>query len=382
MNKFFILFLVPIILTAGCVTDDNNGDENNETGYGDGDEDCQQEKFTSPPADLDEIVYILPMGGTHGDHIAPVDHIYFIREDDMVQVAEPIEVYSPEDGTITNIQHMGGFVSDYDVVFDDYHITISHACGLKSIFIHADELSSKLTALAPAAGGSTSVNIPVSAGEVIAYYTGSLDYLVIDQQITNNLIPDSYSIDPERLHIQDPFLYFEDTIEARLIELSIRTVEPIGGLIDYDVDGTLLGTWFKEGTNGWAGLDAARYWADHLAIVYDELDPDHVVISIGTFKDVGAQFGVKGNSPDPVEVTTDSGMIEYELLTYDHFDGDIRWNNKYLAKGVEARSYEDTESGVILLELIEDRMLKVEIIPDMTADQVDGFTQNAEIYVR
>ena len=376
-----MLGIVSVIFIAGCVQE----------GYVIPEQQCEPEKFTSPPANLDEILYILPMGGTHGDHVAPVDHIYFIESHTMDPGEPRVDVYSPEEGVITQIQHMGSFQGDFNPdPFDDYHITIKHSCDLTSIFIHLDRLSPKLAEVAPEWGESTSVNVAVEAGEVIGIYSGSLDYLIQDSSITNNLIrPESYESFPERLNIQDPFPYFVEDIESKLIEKSIRTEKPVGGLIDYDVDGTLLGTWFREGTNGWAGLIEERYWADHLAIVYDELDPDHVTISLGTYAgnfrgDIGksAQFGVKGNSPDPVEVTTSSGLIKYELVDYNHYDGDKFWDGSYIVKGVKAVNLENIPGGVALFELVEDRKLKVEIFPDKKGNEVTGFTENAQIYVR
>lgn len=344
-------------------------------------QDC--EKFTSPPANLDKIDYILPMGGTHGDHIAPVDHIYLLEIEGMKTEEAIVEVYAPEDGRITGIQHMGSFRGDSPEIFDNYHLTIQHDCGLKSIFIHIDELSEKVAENAPEFGESSWGNLQVSAGEVIGYYGGSLDYLVIDPSITNKLdnYSESYKNDPERVNIQDPLIYFEDEIEERLIELSVRTEEPIGGLIDYDVEGTLLGTWFKEGTNGWAGLSMERYWADHLAIVYDELDADYIVISIGTYGNMGAQFGVKGNSPDPITVTEETGMVKYEMVEYEHYDGDILWDRSYLSKNIVGRSTGRVR-GVVLFEVLGDEKIKVEFFQDKTGAEVNGFTENAMVYER
>ena len=38
--------------------------------------------------------------------------------------------------------------------------------------------------------------------------------------------------------------------------------------------------------------------------------------------------------------------------------------------------------GVIILQLIEDRRLKVEIFPGKTANELNGFTDNFKFYVR
>ena len=251
-------------------------------------------KFDYSIADLDKVDYILPMGGTSGDHVAPIDHIYLWSEQD-------VGMYSPGKGTVIDMQHMGSFRGDDENLepFDDYRIVIIHDC-YESTFIHLDELSPKLAAVAPDFGEYKSVNVPVEAGELLGTYTGSVDYLVVDESRTNNLInPESYKDFPQRLHIFDPFDYFNDEIRSQLQDKCLRTAEPIGGFIDYDKDGTLLGTWFKEGTNGWSGLDPERYWRHHLAIIYSNIDPNHVVVSIGNYSGKSAQYCVKGNEPDP-----------------------------------------------------------------------------------
>jgi hypothetical protein len=80
-------------------------------------------------------------------------------------------------------------------------------------------------------------------------------------------------------------------------------------------------------------------------------------------------------------VTTATGLVKYELLDYNHYDGDRFWDGGYLLKGPKAVN-QDIPGGVMLLELIEDRRLKVEIFPYNKASEVNGFTINAQIYVR
>ena len=251
------LLLVLIILIGGCVTEYGSEYSIEERIT----EDTEKKEagicglFNYPPAELEKVEFILPMGGVSGDHVAPIDHIY-LRSD------QNVEVYSPDDGNIYSMQHMGSFTGDNENMepFDDYRLVINHDC-YESTFIHLDELSPKLAAVAPEFGKYKSVSVQVGAGELLGSYTGSLDYLIVDGSRSNNLSnPDSYSSFPEKLHIFDPFDYFSDEIRDQMRDLSLRTEEPVGGYIDYDKDGTLLGTWFKEGTNGWAGLNPERYW--------------------------------------------------------------------------------------------------------------------------
>lgn len=374
--------LLILLLFVGC-TADSEDVEINKVGIH---KDCEGTdiKFDYPPVELDKIAYIVPMGRVHGEHVLPTDHQYYIAPDFMKQEAAEIviDVYSPADGVVTDIQHMGSFRGDEDrPPMDDYRLVIQHTCTISSAFIHIDEISSKLAEVAPAFGEYTKVDVPVKAGEVIGTYRGSVDYNVVDDEVmlAGIVNPQSYkSFDEDKLHISDPFDYFNDELRSRLIAKSIRTAKPEGGKIDYDVDGRLVGSWFREGTRTGKEIDFnTRYWTDHLAVVYDHIDPEYVVVSIGSYEGKGRQFGVKGNSPDPAEVSVETGLVKYELVSYYYGD----WDQKSLVRGIKVKNYESTE-GVVLFQLIEDRKLKVEIFPGKTSAEVNGFTENAKTYER
>ena len=59
----------------------------------------------------------------------------------------------------------------------------------------------------------------------------------------------------------------------------------------------------------------------------------------------------------------------------------IATQNKSLVKGLKVKNG-DYVVGVALLQMLEGRKLKMEVFPDKTAAQVNGFTENAKIYVR
>lgn len=363
MKKRLLLLLL-IILTA-CSVEDK--------------EECQL--FNYPPVNLTNVSYIIPMGSVSGEHVAPIDHQYYVAKDFFEQNIS-IDVYSPADGVVTDIQHMGSFVSEnVDIRFDDYRLVIKHSCGLESVFIHIDELSPKLKEVAPGFGEFKTVDVKVEAGEIIGSYRGSIDYNVVDQNIQINLVnPESYKDFEQRLHIQDPFLYFNNITKEKLIAKSLRTAKPEGGYID-DTDGTLIGTWFKENTNGWSGLKPERYWADHLAIIYHHIDTDHIIISIGTYEGRAQQFGVKGNHLDISKVNKFSGMTKYELVHYDYFLDNKPWDRTTFSQDLIIWNSPYVQ-GVILLEMLDERKLKVEILPNLTLSNVTTFSNNAMIYVR
>jgi hypothetical protein len=378
--KFLMNVIVVILITSmfrGCVDSTDFSAE----------EDSGDEKsimFYYPQFDLSKVVFIEPMGSMIGNHVTPIDHQYYMALDHMLQDAAQIivDVYSPASGTVTHIQHMSSLPGD-TIQIDDYRIVIQHTSKISSVYIHLDTLSAKIAAVAPPPGEYASVNVPVGAGEIIGYYSGTIDYNVVDEDIvlTGFVNPASYEAEPWKIHTPDPFDYFHEPIKSQLIAKCLRTAEPEGGKIDYDIDGRLIGSWFKENTNGYAGLDPDNYWVDHLSVVYHSVDPEHVIVSLGSYNNQPRQFGVKSNSPDPAEVSVATGQILYEMVDYDYYDGDVRWDRESLIQGLKLRNY-DFVQGVVLFQLIEDRKLKVEIFPDTTAAGVGTFTTNAMIYVR
>jgi len=392
MNKIQLKFVIVIILAAfltlsGCTSDQNKDNANtkhelsndngnkNESGF---------ITFNYPAFDLEKVAFIFPLGGMIGAHVTPIDHQYYVSYDfnEGEEANVDIQVYSPGNGIVTQIQHMNVAVGDSPMYVDDFRLVIQHTPTISSIYIHIDELSEKLVAVDPGLGEYANVNVKVSAGEIIGKYGGSVDYNIVDENVVFPFInPASYEIENWKIHCPDPFNYFNESIKSMLVEKCLRTQEPIGGRICYDIDGRLVGTWFKAGTNGYAGVNPDRYWAGHLSIVYDSIDPEAIIVSIGTFVDNAKQFSVKGNSPDPGNISVDDGLVIYELVDFEYIKNDTIWNRTNLVKGLKVRRSEYVQ-GVILLQLIEDRELKVEIFPGKNADQIDSFTENAVIYVR
>ena len=385
-NKHLILFALFVALTlffSGCTTDETS-EENSE---GEQSEDENEEVsgsiiFDYPPFDLDKVYYIIPMGAMTGAHVTPIDHQYYVSYDYEGEQLVDIDVYSPADGTVTSIQHMDVAAGDSPLAVDDFRITIQHTSTISSYYIHIDELSEKLMAVDPGLGEYANVNVQVSAGEIIGKYGGSVDYNVVDEDVELGFInPDSYIWEPWKIHCPDPFDYFNESIKNQMIEKCLRTDDPIGGKICYDIDGRLVGTWFENGTNGYGGVDPDRYWASHLSIVYSHIDPDAIIISIGTFVDTAQQFAVINNSPDPAEISVDDGLVIYELTDFEYYKNDTMWDRASFMQGLQLRNSMGVR-GVILLQLLEDGKLKVEILLNETSKTVSDFTGNAKIYVR
>jgi len=337
--------------------------------------DCEGKRitFNYPPIDLDNVLFITPLGQMSGSHVTPVDHQYY-------EGKGTVNIYAAADGTITFVQHMTSSVSDPgdERFVDDYVITIKHTCTIESHFIHVDN---PIKEIVDAVGGEgyKYIYLDVKEGQLLGTYEGTVDFNVFDKEVENNFVnPDSYK-STQYSEVKDPFDYFNKDIRDKLRAKSLRSVEPIGGKIDYDIDGKLVGTWFEENTNGHQGVNRERYWAGHLSFAYDHIDPSLVIISVGTFQGKSKQFAVKGNSPDPAEIDVDSGLIKYELVNWDYFSDGKHWDRGELVKPLTAKEAHESY-GVVLVEMIEDRKIKFEAFPDKI--QVNGFTGYAKYFVR
>ena len=363
---------------------------------------CKNEPvtFRISPLRLEDIQYIEPMGAMRGEHVTPTDHQYW-RPPPWSEDPRPREVFAPAEGIITNIQRLH-FQPDPNAppTATDYRLEIEHSCTISTVFIHITELSEKIEeelGEIPATGyySAGAIRIPVNEGEVIGtiYGTGGfhdiyqIDFNVVNKEIKLNFVnPSSYEGDPWKIHIDEPFKYFNKELRQQLLAKNLRSVEPLGGKIDYDVDGRLVGNWFKEGTGGYSANDlAGRYWIGHLTFAYNDIDPEHIMVSMGDFEEgKTGQFGVKGNKPDPADVSVATGIIKYELVRFDYYLGNSnqRWDRRSFANNIKERNTDNNVEGVMLVQMIKTRKIKFETFPGKTASQVSDFTENAKIYER
>src|SRR6185503_12786296 len=127
----------------------------------------------------------------------------------------------------------------------------------------------------------------MKAGQVIGKVRGgfTFDFALIDTTVTRKgfVRPEQFlQRDPWKPHTVDPFDYIDEPMRSQLAALNPRKAPPLGGKIDYDVDGRLAGNWYREGTGGYAGLSRRwDYWVGHLSFAYHHLAPSVVIVSIG-----------------------------------------------------------------------------------------------------
>lgn len=356
-------------------------------------QDCKERdvKFTSAPMKMEDLAYIRPLGAVNDGHVTPTDHVY-IGPPNPNAKDNTYPVLMPADGTILDVSAMPaqyiGDRSEQKTAGEDHRITISHSCRYFSIYIHIHKLSDKIIAavgdLQP--NESKKANIELKAGEVVGYIGGStFDWTPVDTSSTLKgfITPKLYDGESWKIHTVSPFDLYTGELKAQLEAKSLRSVAPLGGKIDYDIPGKLIGNWFKEGSGGYSGgsQNGGRYWDGHLAIFPDYIDPDSTIVSIGNWDGAAKQFVASGKV-DPANISSNDGLVKYELkrISYLTAQNTPATGNTY-AKGMKVSQGGSVE-GTILLQVMPGEKLKAEKFLGKTAGQVTGFTAAAQMYER
>lgn len=357
-------------------------------------QDCKQRdvEFSSAPMKMSDLNIIRPLGAVNDGHVTPTDHVYVGAGTNAPDNSYP--VLMPADGTVTSVAAMPNqYVGDraQETASEDHRLTISHSCHYFSIFIHIHKLSDTLKnavgTLQPNENKNTSIEL--KAGDVMGYVGGqTFDWTSVDTetQLKGFITPKLYEGESWKIHTVSPFDLYKEPLKSQLEAKSLRTVAPIGGKIDYDQPGKLIGNWFREGSGGYSGQNDAssggRYWDGHLTIAPDYIDPVSTYVSIGNWaNDTAMQFTVKG-AADPATVTAATGIAKYELLRMSHVTSNgAHWTGNSHATGLKL-SQNGSVEGTIMFQVMDGEKLKVEKFPGKTAAQVAGFTSAAQIYAR
>ena len=348
--------------------------------------------FGTSPMDPKDVGVILPYGGMIGAHVTPIDHMYF----SPIVFNSPRDTYEVQamaDGLITSISERTQNVTDTNNGTPkeaEYQMKFWYTCDFASYYDLITSLSPRLKTEFDANkknGGYANVQIKVKEGEVVGRIGGqTLDFAVYDYTkiLPGFIVPEHYLAESWKLHVVDPFQYFKEPVRTQLLALNPRQVEPREGKIDYDQDGKLVGTWFKEGNNGFGNTGGRNStpWRAHLSIVYDSLDPEMVIVSIGDYGGQSQQFAVKGNTPDPAKIG-EGEVVKYELVQVDHYRTSTNqlWDRMHAYNDLKGRPGAYVK-GTALVQLTAPRKLKFEAFPGKTANQVTGFDNNAIVYER
>ena len=343
----------------------------------------------------EDINFIYPLGALKQSHITPVSHNYIYPKRDVVA-----DVFSPVDGYVVKMSNRNATELASDSVSAstaeqgaEIHYIIEASCDFYVVLDHVTEPPEPFLS---AVGDTFNawVRIPVKAGDLLGrqHDGNKVDLSVVDLtrgETSGFVINESYHSgeygEPYKLFEQDSFEYLTEPLLSEVEAKSLRTETPRGGTFTYDVDGTAMGNWFQEGTGGYAGdieMVFFNYFAGHLALVPDALNPDELRISIGDgFKGEswGSHWGVTGNQPDFREVTPSTGPTAFGLQSLDACDPAYATNPK------APEYYErcpSAEVGTLLVELLDDRTMRVEAFFGSPPEGSLTFSDAARIYVR
>ena len=344
-------------------------------------------KLKTFPLRAEDISKINPMGMMASGHTTPNDHLYLVAHESPDK-GKLYDVLAVADGHVVTIQWRpnppGGQAQFDPTVFDravDLKVTLEHAATCWSYVDHLVEVSDAIRKeagerLKP--GQPVLLRVPVKAGQVIGKVRGgfTFDFALIDTTVTRKgfVRPEHFlKRDPWKPHTVDPFDYIEDPLRSELLKFNARKTPPLGGKIDYDIDGRLVGNWYREGTGGYAGLNRRwDYWVGHLTFAYHHLAPSVIIVSIGELDGRARQFAVRGNSPDPAKVSKADGLVKYALAT----------PNVDSRTGKPMPGFDERTYGTLLVQLVEERELKLEVFVGKQPDEVKSFTAAARTYER
>jgi hypothetical protein len=338
---------------------------------------------------MDKMGYIRPLGSMLDGHVTPVDHVYVAPKSRSV-ADNTYPVLMPADGEVVDVGRMPdqyiGDRADVKLAQEDHRLTLRFSCRYYSIYIHVHKLEGDVAKAASdlQAGASKKTNIELKAGDTIGYIGGdTFDWTPIDVKTTLKgfISPALYQGESWKVHTVSPFDLYTGDLKAQMEAKSLRTTKPVGGKIDYDEKGKLVGSWFREGTNGYSGSDQSRYWDGHLSVVPDYIDPSTTIVSIGNWDGTAKQFMVS-SSVDPSKISKTDGIVKYELKSMSYLTkSGSAWDGNSLVQGLHG-SPSGSVAGTIVFEVQDGEKLKVEKFIGKSASQVEGFTSAAQTYER
>ncbi len=346
--------------------------------------------LTHSPMDPEDFSILIPYGLMIGEHVTPIDHQYFAPFD-YNSPRDSFNVYAMADAKIVEIgARQKANPRNPNDKYEEYRIVFSHTCTFFTYYDLVTSLSPDLKTeydkRKSSNGYAGNIDFEVKAGQLIGKIGGqTLDFAVwnTEKPLTGFVVPEHYRGEPWKIFIANPYDYVSADLKQLLTDRNPRTVEPIEGKIDYDIDEKLIGNWFIEGTGGYTGGSRANYWETHLSISPDHFDPTSYIISFGNFNGKAQQFTVVDKSFDPTQIGVTTGLVKYTLANFTYVDNSGNyWDRVSLVKSLKLIPSTDFITGCVLFEMIDTRKLKMESFPSIACREVTAFTDNVQIYER
>src|SRR3989304_6603375 len=209
-------------------------------------------KLGTSPMKSEDFSMVLPYGLMIGGHVTPIDHQYF-SPTVFNSPRDKYEVRAMADSNIVDIQpRVKPEGTEYRFVFTIsctlfyyYDLVTSLAPDVKKIY---DESSSGQI--------KKSLNMAVKEGQLIGRIGGqALSFALwgTAKPLKGFAIPEHYKGESWKIYTADPLDYYTDRLKKLILSKYVRTASPVSGKIDYDIDGRLIGNWFREGSGGYNG---------------------------------------------------------------------------------------------------------------------------------
>jgi len=258
-------------------------------------------RLTALPLAEEDYQVVRPLGSLGPtSHTLPTEHHYFYltpSQDPETGRRAPARAMAA--GWVVEVASLKHAVAG----FTDYDLTLGLCRDFSISYGHLSELTDDLLAELAGSGdcetyttdGETYTRCryrlrhQVDAGELLGYAGGNPDQYALDIGAHDYRREQNVFVNQQRYRSDASYMIYAvsalDYLTPELQTLvdakvggwngAVRTVPPVHGQISYDVPGTAMGNWFREG--------APTHPEDpHLALVRDNVDPGVYAISAGT----------------------------------------------------------------------------------------------------
>ncbi|XOB98714.1 hypothetical protein ACMC9I_01075 [Deinococcota bacterium DY0809b] len=259
-------------------------------------------ELTALPLAQGDFTSIVPLGNlSPSDHTLPTEHHYFVLPLDPANPdrAQQVPVLAATRGTVVeveDVEHVNRGFHDYDLtlgVCRDFSVHYGHLSQISEAL--RAELGTPTRCDTYTTGGNTyrrckyRLHGEVAAGEELGRAGGNPEQYALDLGAKDYRREQNAYANPARYRNEATFLLYavspldyltpelQDAVDPKMgdFEGNRRTREPLHGQIAYDVAGTAMGNWFREGE---------PFFPEdpHLVLVKDNVDPGLYAISAGT----------------------------------------------------------------------------------------------------
>ncbi len=341
MRKMIAIYLSAFALLLGGCSKNGGGNSSGSNVYTGPNE---ASSFTASPIDIPKISYLLSLGWIQPvGHTIPTDHVYFWYNNLNGPVYLP--VYAPAPGKLYKILNVP--VNGIAECKIWVQVNEKFSYYLDHIVLNASFTEGTL----------------ITGGQKIGTtgLSSSIDLGAIDETLTLSGFANPARYAGQTAYCGKPFQYFTNKLKTQLYPLIDREGTDKDGRIDIDIAGKLTGNWFLDGSVFYT--DGPDGWDKELSFAFDIQHPSVVLVSIGGTIGMVGKWTIQPGAILPSEVGVANGKVAYLL---------------YSAGGISA---DPIQRGLMIVQMIDEKHIKVETFPDSKASDAP-FDSNAKTFAR